>query len=108
MPGKNPLEESKSVTAIRAKKRNVSSRSLANLKPYLKGISGNIKGRPTKYVALKKQLDKLGDEEVTDFMGKKSGKRRDIVLKRIWKGAINGDMKFIQLLAGLGCLDGKQ
>ena len=98
MPDKQP-EKSKEIYGNKESyKRGENPNSVANLKPFVTGVSGNPSGRPTKYVALKKQLDKLGDEEVTDFMGKKLGKRRDIVLKRIWKEAMNGNIKYIQLL----------
>tara|TARA_B100000700_G_C14580556_1_gene639964 strand:- start:110 stop:436 length:327 start_codon:yes stop_codon:yes gene_type:complete len=101
-------EKSKEISGNRdSYKRGENPKSLANLKPFVPGVSGNPAGRPVKYEALKRQLNKLGDEEITDFMGEKLGKRRDIVLKQIWKESMNGDMKFIQLLAELGCLDGK-
>jgi hypothetical protein len=108
MPDKNPLEESKEISENKDRyKRGENPKSLANLKPFVPGVSGNPTGRPVKYEALKKQLNKLGDKEVTDFIGKSLGKRRDLVINRIWKEAMNGNMKFIQLLAELGCLDGK-
>ena len=41
--------------------------SRANLKPFKKGQTGNPKGRPLKYTALKKALKKIGDEEYNEF-----------------------------------------
>ena len=45
------------------------------------------------------------DEEVTNYRDEVLGTRKQIVLQRIWKDAQDGDMKKIQLLAWLGCLD---
>ena len=70
------------------------------------GQSGNELGRPTKFEALSKALNKLGDEETEDWFKKENlGTRKSQVHKKIWKEAIRGDIKFINLLAQLGCLD---
>ena len=79
--------------------------SLANLTPFPKGISGNPLGRPTKFENLKMALNELGDEETLDYKNNSKGTRREQVLKTIWKEAIRGDLKYVQLLAWLGCLD---
>ena len=72
---------------------------------YPKGVSGNVLGRKPTFESLAKQLDKIGDEETFDYYKKSQGTKRDQVLKRIWVDAMSGDMKKIQLLAWLGCLD---
>ena len=73
---------------------------------YPKGFSGNILGRKPNYEQLKKNLMKLGEEETFDYHNKSKGTRKEQVLKRIWEDAIRtGDIKKIQLLAFLGCLD---
>ena len=79
--------------------------SLKNLTPYPKGVSGNVMGRPLKYENLRKVLAELGDQETFDYYNKSQGTRREQVMHTIWKKAIKGDMKFIQLLAWLGALD---
>ena len=73
---------------------------------YPKGFSGNILGRKPNYEQLKQQLIKLGEEETFDYNDKSKGTRKEQVLRRIWDDAIKyGDMRKIQLLAFLGCLD---
>ena len=58
------------------------------------------------YEQLKENLIKLGEEETFDYHEKSKGTRKEQVLKRIWDDAIRtGDIKKIQLLAFLGCLD---
>ena len=79
--------------------------SLKNLTPYPKGVSGNLGGRRPSYTKLKEELSRLGDEITTDYYDEPQGTRRQQVLQRIWKDAIGGDMKKIQLLAWLGCLE---
>ena len=79
--------------------------SLKNLKPYAKGISGNLGGSRPKYEKLKAELSRLGDEITMDYYDKPQGTRKQQVMLRIWQDAIKGDMKKIQLLARLGCLD---
>ena len=72
---------------------------------YPKGVSGNIMGRKPSFEALGKALSELAEEETKSWNNKPLGTRREQVLKRIWNDAIDGDMKKIQLLAWLGCLD---
>ena len=80
--------------------------SLKNLKPFPKGVSGNPLGKPHKYQKLSDSLNKLGGDQVCDWYDEPKGYTyREGVLKKIWEKANNGDIKFIQLLAYLGCLD---
>ena len=73
---------------------------------YPKGVSGNIMGRKPTFESLAKQLKDMGADEVMNWNGKESkGTKKQLVLERIWKDAMMGDMKKIQLLAWLGCLD---
>ena len=70
-----------------------------------KGVSGNQLGRPKNFDGLGKALKKMQDEIVTDWRDEPRGKRRELVLERIWRDAQDGDFKKIQLLAWLRCLD---
>ena len=70
-----------------------------------KGVSGNIMGRKPTFESLGKELKKLGEEETFNYSNESQGTRKQRVLERIWYDAIRGDMKKIQLLAWLGCLD---
>jgi hypothetical protein len=80
--------------------------SLKNLKPFPKGVSGNPLGKPHKYQKLADRLNKIGGDEVYDWYDEPKGYTyREGVLKKIWEKANQGDIKFIQLLAYLGCLD---
>ena len=72
---------------------------------YPKGVSGNTLGRPKTFDGLGKALKKMQDEVVTNWRDEPMGKRRELVLERIWRDAQDGDFKKIQLLAWLGCLD---
>ena len=87
--------------------------SLKNLKPFPKGVSGNPLGRPHKYTKLAESLSKLGSNKV--FEEKWNGSEyetietdktwKENVLETVWAKARTGDIKFVQLLAYLGCLD---
>ena len=85
--------------------------SLANLKPYERGVSGNPGGRPEKFAKLKKALDEWADKEVKydfwDSPPEEAVTMKEQVLWRIWDKARHGDNKCIELLARLGCLDEK-
>ena len=70
-----------------------------------KGVSGNVLGRKPTFENLKNELKKLGEEETLNYKDESMGTRKEQVLKRIWFDATKGDMKKIQLLAWLGCLD---
>ena len=73
---------------------------------FKKGESGNIMGRPKTFDKLAKALNKLGEEHTDDWIRNKDlGSRKSQVHKRIWDEAIGGDIKYVQILAQLGCLD---
>ena len=73
---------------------------------YPKGVSGNIMGRKPTFEALSKALKKIGDEDVLSWSDEPKGYTyKEGVLKRIWTDALKGDIKYVQLLAQLGCLD---
>ena len=85
-------------------KRGKHPNSLVNLNPFHKGVSGNPSGRPFKYVALKKALDKIG-AEVYDGFSHNDKTYKQLVLETIWDRARCGKWEFIKILAELGCLD---
>jgi len=112
-------EDQNNLTKVKVNDENISAfndseyargehpNSLKNLKPFPKGVSGNPLGKPHKYKKLADRLNKIGDAEVYDFYGEKPKgyTYREGVLNIIWEKAKSGDIKFIQLLAYLGCLD---
>ena len=86
--------------------RGENPKSQANLKPFPKGMSGNPLGRPHKFVKLAEALKEYSEKhEELSIYGNST--YREEVLERIWYKAKEGDMQCIQLLAALGCLDGK-
>jgi hypothetical protein len=91
------------------KGRGTNEKSKKNLIPFKKGQSGNPGGRPTKYSKLKSALDNWADDETSsDFLGLPPSHvktMKDRVHWRIWDKAANGDIKCIEILAKLGCLD---
>ena len=86
--------------------------SQANLKPFPKGVSGNPEGRQGAFTELYQALNELGDKmnykrDWDNIMEEwvENGTNREHVLETIWNKAKDGDMKFIELLAKLGCLN---
>ena len=84
--------------------RRQNPKSLANLKPYPEGVSGNPDGRPKKYVKVAKALDKVGHK--TTNWHDHNQTYKEAVLEQIWKQAyMYGSVSHIKMLAELGCLD---
>ena len=85
------------------------------------GSSGNPTGAKPSYKKLKKILQEIGDEQVTEYnspdvcsddylLGNKGttrdiGTRKEVVLRKIWYDAQEGDMQKIQLLIYLNIFD---
>ena len=84
------------------------------------GSSGNPTGAKPSYKKLKKILQELGDEQVSvivqpdvnsdDYLfdkitRKDIGTRKEVVLRKIWDDAQDGDMQKIQLLIYLNIFD---
>ena len=72
---------------------------------FKKGQVANPLGRKPQFEKLKENLMSMADEMQYDYSNKPMGTLKELVLKRIWHDARHGDMKKIQLLAWLGCLD---
>jgi hypothetical protein len=95
--------------------RGKNPKSLANLKPFPKGVSGNPSGRPTRIQklgdALKKFAHEKGviskwDPDCDSWIESTSLYTwQDDVLIAIWKKARGGDMQAISILADGGCLE---
>ena len=88
-----------------------------SLKAIEKGESGNIGGRPKKHEKLTKSLAVLRDKVITEYRTQldimleddnvevKLGTNKELVLKKIWELARNGDKQMIHLLVELGLLN---
>jgi len=85
--------------------------SLANLRPFKKGVSGNPGGRSTKFMKLKKALDRWGNDEIPydfwDMPPDNASTMKEQVLYKIWDKARHGNLRCMEILAQLGCLDDK-
>ena len=109
MKNKNSGESKETSLMAEKHEQGKHPNSLANLRPFKKGVSGNPAGRSSKYIKLKKALDRWGKEE-SDFdfwnIPPTSAKTmKDQVHWKIWHKAIHGDNRMIEVLAQLGCLD---
>ena len=87
-------------------------RSLKNLNPFKKGESGNPGGRLKNYANLKKALDRWSNKEVDydcwDIPTETDAQTlKEQVIFAIWDKARRGNVKCIEILAQLGCLDDK-
>ncbi len=110
-----PNIENESISDIKESEysRGEHPNSLKNLKPFPKGTSGNPLGKPHKYTKLAESLSKLGSKQISieKWTGSKYERikmdktNKDVVLERIWSEARAGNIKYVQLLAYLGCLD---
>ena len=85
-------------------KRGKHPNSKSNLKPFVKGVSGNPSGRLIKYAKFKKALMNYADKPIDGWrLDRKDGK--DAVLQEVWYRASEGSIGHLKLLAELGCLD---
>ena len=87
--------------------KDIHPNSLEALKPYqfVKGQSGNIKGRPPKHNSLSKKLSKIGNEVDDDVFNDNNLSNEDRVIEQIWKLAKLGDKDMIKLLVNIGGLE---
>jgi len=110
-PHTEPDSENKDENSTKSKEvehewgKHPNSQKALKKHQYPKGMSGNVLGSKKKFEALGNNLKKLAEQETLNWNNKSLGTRKNQVLERIWKDAIGGDLKKIQLLAWLGCLD---
>ena len=75
---------------------------------YKKGMSGNPEGRTSAFDYLRDALNEVGDKVIVIdddiFANAQQITYREKVLTTIWNRAMDGDFKYIELLAKLGCL----
>ena len=84
--------------------RGLHPNSIKNLKKFEKGQSGNPLGSGIKYNKLAKALKSKADYVAPDIdLSDKTNKEK--VIDTIWSEAKEGNIKYVELLARLGCLD---
>tara|TARA_Y100000593_G_C4257082_1_gene310179 strand:- start:30 stop:389 length:360 start_codon:yes stop_codon:yes gene_type:complete len=98
-----------------SRERDIHPNSLKNLKKFEKGQSGNPLGSGIKYQKLAKVLKSKADyvtpkpltweEKIVKAEEQDPRTNRDKVIDRIWYEAKTGNIKYVELLARLGCLD---
>ena len=112
------------LTVMEKKKRNMNQKSLDNLKPYPKGISGNPSGMRKIPQELINYFCEVGNTQNTETEYNYTGEydedgyeeytTEDVltdqtwryeVIEEIWKKAKDGHLGFIQLLAYMGALN---
>ena len=96
-------------------KRGLHPNSISNLKQFEKGESGNPLGSGIKYQKLAKALKTKAnyvspkplswEEKIRQEDEQDTRTYKDKVIDIIWDKAIEGDIKYVELLAKLGCLD---
>ena len=88
-------------TELVRKNKESSESSIANNEKYLKGRHPNSKKNLKKFPK-GVSGNPLGTYDILDG---NLGTRKKQVLTKIWDLAQYGDLNFVKLLAGLGCLD---
>tara|TARA_Y100000310_G_C20303113_1_gene632755 strand:+ start:178 stop:534 length:357 start_codon:yes stop_codon:yes gene_type:complete len=106
----NGENDDSSFTAEKTHEHGKHPNSLANLKPYEKGVSGNPGGRSMKFKNLKTALDRWGekyiDYDLWEIPSATDGESlKEQVIFAIWDKARRGNVRCIEILAQLGCLD---
>ena len=111
---KNKKETGNNIEIISdSRERGTHPNSLNNLKKFEKGQSGNLLGGGVKYQKLAKALKSKADyvtphidwrEQILDE-GNDSRTNKEKVIDKIWNEAQEGNIKYVELLAKLGCLD---
>ena len=111
---KNKKETGNNIEIISdSRERGTHPNSLSNLKKFEKGQSGNLLGGGVKYKKLAKALKSKADyvkprlslsEQILEEDNDKRT-NKELVIDRIWYEAKEGNMKYVELLAKLGCLD---
>ena len=107
---KNNGENDESSFIAKKHKQGKHPNSLSNLKPYEKGVSGNPGGRSMKFKNLKTALDRWGekyiDYDLWEIPSATDGESlKEQVIFAIWDKARRGNVRCIEILAQLGCLD---
>ena len=85
------------------RRRGKPPNSLANLKPFEKGISGNPSGRAVKFKGLKQALEPYGDR-LSNAWGRKDWTKKEVVLEKIWCMAEDASVPHLTILANMGLL----
>jgi len=89
------------------KQRKMNPSSLANLKPWKKGVSGNPAGRPPMNKKFIQALKVYGQSRWVNKLipQEDNGKTyNQLVIEKIWNKAKVGDLEFILLLCSLDAL----